>query len=145
MNPYSFAISLRVHHPCLEPAEITRALNREPLRSWKAGEPRMTPTGMPLKGTNKNTYWYTTLIPGGENSSDERPLEMYLDRLTKELQPMAGFFSSLRDQGGGAEFYIGVHSPQTFGFVLAPTLLRTISELGLTLMFEVYEHAQTWR
>jgi Domain of unknown function (DUF4279) len=54
---YHFRISLRVRHPSIAPEKITEALGIEPKRSWKAGEPRQTPKGTALTGSNRDTYW----------------------------------------------------------------------------------------
>ena len=54
---YHFRISLRVRHPYIAPEEITEALGIDPKRSWKAGEPRSTPKGTALAGSNRDTYW----------------------------------------------------------------------------------------
>jgi hypothetical protein len=61
---YHFRISLRVRHPSVAPEKITEAVRIEPKHSWKAGEPRQTPTGTPLTGDNRDTYWTAEITAG---------------------------------------------------------------------------------
>jgi Domain of unknown function (DUF4279) len=63
-NHYRYAISLRVTHPSLDPAEITSALQLTPSRTWRAGEPRTTPKGTPLQGVYSNTFWTRSFVEG---------------------------------------------------------------------------------
>ena len=41
----TYAMSLRVRHPNLDPALLTETLHLEPLHSWRAGDPRLSPEG----------------------------------------------------------------------------------------------------
>lgn len=49
-----FQVSLRVRHPSLDPAEISKALELEPEHCFKAGEPRHEGG---RRGTHPQTYW----------------------------------------------------------------------------------------
>jgi len=40
MGNYEFTIALRIRHPNIAPAEVTRNLGIEPLHAWRAGDPR---------------------------------------------------------------------------------------------------------
>src|SRR5712675_1850162 len=61
---YHFRVSLRVRHPSVAPEKITEALGIEPKHSWKAGEPRQTPIGRLLTGSNHDTYWTADIAAG---------------------------------------------------------------------------------
>ncbi len=138
MHPYSYSISLRLCHPSIDPAEITRALALKPNRAWKAGEPRQTPKGTPLEGVYRESYWYTDLLPDGEHSSEGTWIEEYLDHFAKQLASSRDFFLRVRSEGGRVELFIGLYGDRNFGFELPPSLLGAIADMGLSLSFDVY-------
>ena len=41
-NTLNYEISFRIKHPSIDPKEISNVLNIDPVRCWKAGEPRTT-------------------------------------------------------------------------------------------------------
>src|SRR3569833_2225536 len=49
-SAFSYAMSLRVRHPNVDPAVLTKALHLEPLHCWRAGEPRRSASGDALGG-----------------------------------------------------------------------------------------------
>jgi hypothetical protein len=53
-----FELSLRVRHPSLDPAEISRSLELEPEHCFKAGDPRGAGE---RPGTHAQTYWRTPI------------------------------------------------------------------------------------
>jgi len=145
MHPYTYAISLRVCHPNIDPTAITDALALEPARAWKSGSPRQTPKGTPLEGVYRETYWYTKLIPDGECSSEGTLFEEYLAHFEKMLAPSKEFFARIRAEGGRVELFIGMYGARNYGFELSPTLLAAVADLGLSLSFDVYPYPQNWR
>ena len=145
MHPYTYAITLRVFHPDIEPTEITNALSLEPVRAWKAGHSRQTPKGTPLEGVYRESYWYTELIPDGEHSSEGTLLEEYLDHIATKLAPSTQFFARIRAEGGRVELFIGTYGARNFGFEFSPTLLASLAGIGLSLAFDVYPYPQNWR
>jgi hypothetical protein len=64
---YSYDVSLRFHHPSIDPAVITAALCLKPRWAWRAGEPRRTPRGDPLEGERRNSYWVARIISKGKS------------------------------------------------------------------------------
>jgi hypothetical protein len=136
MQPYEYSISFRVRHPSAEPAEITRELQMEPSRTWKAGDARTTPVGTPLAGTYAETYWYTRLcsLVAAADESLESALGRFLGRLRAHEQ----FLLRMRREAGGAEFYIGVNGPGNFGFEFDPVLLTDLASMGITLSLEIF-------
>jgi hypothetical protein len=145
MHPYSYSISLRLCHPNIDPAEITRFLALEPKYAWKAGNPRQTPKGTPLEGVYRESFWTSNLIPHGEEPSEETLLEEYLDHFAKQLAPSRDFFARVRSEGGRAELFIGTYGGRNFGFEFPPSLLNTIADIGLSLSFDVYPNTPKWQ
>ena len=140
MHPYTYSISLRLHHPSIDPAEITQALGLKPKRAWKAGDTRQTPKGMPLEGIYRESYWYTDLIQDGEHSSEGTLIEEYLDYFAKQLAPSRDFFARIRSEGGRVELSIGLYNDRNFGFELPPSLLSAAADIGLSLLFDIYAY-----
>jgi hypothetical protein len=50
----AYAMTLRVRHPTLDPAQLTETLHLEPRHSWRAGEPRRSATGTARKLADLN-------------------------------------------------------------------------------------------
>jgi len=105
---------------------------------WMAGARRQTPKGSLLEGTYPETYWYAELIDGREQSSGEVSLEDFLVAISQQLQPYDDFISRIRREGGRVEFFIGLYGDSNYGFDLATPLMNSLSELGISLGFDVY-------
>src|SRR5205807_10497461 len=56
MSEYEFTISLRIRHPTIDPAAITRMLGMEPQHTWHSGAPRRGPAGEALDGVYRESY-----------------------------------------------------------------------------------------
>lgn len=112
----------------------------EPRRKWKAGDARTTPAGTLLDGTHAETYWYTVL--SSLVAAADESLESALVRFLDVLRVHEPFLLRMRREGGGAEFYIGVNGPGSFGFQFDPVLLADLASLGITLSLEVLSAPQ---
>ena len=141
MQPYEYSVSFRIFHPSANPADFTRVLKMEPRRAWRAGEPRTTPKGTPLRGSYRESYWYTDLCRVTDAS--EEPLEDALHRFVSQLGAHREFLLGLRNDGGRAEFYIGLNGPASYGLELEPQLLTKVASIGLTLALEVFPVPQS--
>ena len=136
MQDYDYSISLRVHHPSMDPGDVTAEFGLRPFRHWQAGDARSTPTGRPLEGTYSDTYWCANLCANVNSSSE--CLEAALLRHSGGLSPHQAFISHVLDSGGKVEFYVGVFGPASFGFEFEPSLLEQIAAMGLALSVEIY-------
>ena len=83
MSGYQFSISLRIEHPSMDPARITKGLSVEPIRAWQAGMARTTPKGAPLAGTYRESYWNSGFLREGGWTPDAPAKD--LSRAIKEL------------------------------------------------------------
>jgi hypothetical protein len=129
-----FRISLRVRHPLIAPERITETLGIKPRHSWKVGEPRQTPTGSPLAGTNRHTYWTA------EIASSRRPSDMN-DAVHDILGRLVGhrsFLHQIRAEGGTVELFIGWFLENQSGDVLTYQCLALAGDLQIDLSFDVY-------
>ena len=135
VQPYEYSISLRFRHPSMDPTEISGALGIEPAHMWKAGALRVTPAGATLGGTYPHSYWCTKIC--SLLASSNELLDAALVRLLDEFRVHKELLLRMRREGGGAEFYVGVHGPASFGFEFTPELLADLSRMGITLSLEV--------
>ena len=132
MYPYTFSISLRIKHPSIDLSYIGSLLGLQSNRIWKAGEPRETPKGTSLEGTNKESYWCGRLT-GDREESETCSLEDRLADWTNKLSGHKTEFKRLLDEGGKVEYFVWIFCEKNLGFELSHNLLRDIAELGITL------------
>jgi hypothetical protein len=141
---YEYSLALRIHHPSLNPRDISRALGMRPGVSWHVGEPRVSPDGAPLPGVRRDTYWSKTLTPGGVGVPRGTLAEAKVSALMKRLRGKATFLSRLRRTGGRVEIWISSYSTHNYSFVLPPALVTSISKLGCEFVVDIYPYRQRW-
>lgn len=135
---YHYSISLRVRHPSVDPDQITEALGIDPERCWKAGEPRQTPTGVPLDGIYKDTYWTTNVVAGRWPVVINDAIHDVLKKLVR-YRP---FFHQIRSEGGVVELFIGWFFENQSGDILTHQCLALAGDLQIDLSFDVYSPEQ---
>lgn len=135
---YHFRISLRFRHPYMAPEQITEAMGIEPWCSWKAGEPRQTPKGTPLAGSNRETYW-TAEIVAGHWPSD---LNEAIHDTLKGLVRYRSFLHEIRAEGGSVELFVGWFFENQSGDVLTHQCLALAGDLQIDLSFDIYSPDQ---
>jgi hypothetical protein len=135
---YHFRIGLRVHHPSMAPEKITETVGIEPRRSWKAGEARQTPTGAPLTGFNRDTYWTAEITAG------RWPLEVNeaIHDTLKKLTRYRSFLHQLRAGGGTVELFVGWFFENQSGGLLTHQCLALAGDLQIDLSFDIYPPEQ---
>jgi hypothetical protein len=138
MNAYEFTLSLRIRHPNIDPAEITRALAIEPQHTWKAGEPRRGPADETLAGAYRESYWMGRLTEGPQLSSDSVTVERVLLETLVQLRRVEPFLATIREGGGEAEFHVSMYARENFRLELASNLLSVLGRLGVAVAFDVY-------
>ncbi len=140
MSDYEFTMSLRIRHPHVEPAEITRVLGIEPQHTWRAGEPRRDPVGGVLEGTYRESYWMGRLMVKPELASDQVSVESEVLRTLAQLRKSFGFLETLAHEGGVAELNVSIFAREEFRLELLPETLGLLGRLGLTVSLEVRPH-----
>jgi hypothetical protein len=130
---YNFRISLRVRHPSIAPEKVTEALGIEPKHSWKAGEPRKTPTGASLTGSNRDTFWTAEIIVGRWPTNINDAIHDILRKLVRHRP----FLHRVRAEGGTAELFIGWFFANQSGDVLTHQCLTLAGDLQIDLSFDV--------
>jgi hypothetical protein len=86
-------MSLRIRHPHVEPAEVTRVLGIEPQHTWRAGDPRRDPAGTALEGSYRESYWMGRLMAEPQLASDQVGVESEVLRTLGQLRRSFGYLS----------------------------------------------------
>src|SRR4030095_2809211 len=60
---YPFQLSLRVRHPSIDPAAISRELQIEPEHSFRAGDLRDSTRSAAVTPAHVESYWLATIDP----------------------------------------------------------------------------------
>jgi hypothetical protein len=140
MSDYEFTMSLRIRHPNVEPAEITRILGIEPQHTWRAGERRRDPAGVELEGTYRESYWMGRLMAEPELASDHVGVESELLRTLAQLRRSFDFLETLKTEGGAAELLVTIFAREDFRLEFIPESLGLLGRLGLTIALDVKPH-----
>jgi len=137
--PYSYSVSLRISHPSMDPTTLTKSLRLKPSNAWKAGEPRRTPTGKPLKGNNRSSFWTARLIQKRFATTPSRSLEAALATEVQRLKRHGALLRRIKKGGGRTELFVGIFGENGFfGGELDTKLLADLSKLGLSLGLDIY-------
>src|SRR5689334_19158398 len=76
-----FQVSLRVRHPSLDPAEISKALELEPEHCFGAGEPRHEGG---RRGVHPQTYWLAPVDMAELRQGDPSFLQYFEDQALEQ-------------------------------------------------------------
>lgn len=153
MSPDDYSIALRVRHPSIDPADVTRLLGMAPQHAWRAGEPRQVEAGEVGSATHRETYW-VGLMPQGpqqhpvlgsvlgppaslviaalkSHAQHRQVLALYFTLLRMKATP--GFWREFADQGGTVECLLQVHNTDSFQLDLSQAVLLALAELRIPL------------
>jgi hypothetical protein len=154
MNPHDFSIALRIRHPSIAPAEVTRQLGIEPHCAWRAGEPRHVDAGEVGSAVHRETYWVGLLptgMPGARLAPPlGRPGSLIAEALKRvtaypqlalyvtllRMKAAADFWRGFAEQGGTVVCLLQVHNAERFQLDLSPALLLALVELKITLSID---------
>ena len=137
MNPYRYRVSLRAMHPRDDLRPLFDQLGLSPERTWRAGDRRASPAGIPLDGVYRESYAYTNLTPESRNWSDE-DLQDYLRGIQQRLAMHRDILQTFYIRGGRCGLFIGLFGEDNFGFEVDPSLGAGLADLKLTLGFDIY-------
>lgn len=141
MKASTYSLSFRVWHPRMTSADISAKLGMTPRYRNDAGSPRTRPDGSPLTGTDglplssvhKETSCSFDIAKGNFLA-----LEKELSAAIGRLQAVKAGLASILSSGGRAEFLFGFFLEGNEGFILALDQLKIISDLGISLSFDLY-------
>jgi hypothetical protein len=133
-------MSLRIRHPHIDPAEITRNLGIEPQHTWRAGDPRRDPVGGELEGQYRESYWMGRVMTQPALASDQVGVESELLRVLARLRRSFEFIERLKREGAVAELQISVFAREEFRLEFLPEPLSMLGRLGFTVALELKPH-----
>jgi uncharacterized protein DUF4279 len=128
-----FDLSLRVTHPAMDPALITRTLQLQPHTAWQVGSPRRGKDGRQLKGIYEDSYWAHRL----SYELRETP-EKAVDGVLNMLQQFKDFFARIFDTGGRTELFLGIYITNSGGLFFGCELLRLAADAKIDLSLDIY-------
>jgi len=157
MSPHDYSIALRIRHPNIDPADVTRQLGIVPQHAWRKGEPREVEADEVGSAVHRETYW-VGLVPQGPQppavlGSDLGPpasLSIEVLRLRATQRPVLGLYVTLlkmrrapgfwrefTEQGGTVECLLQVHNTERFQLDLSQPVLLALAELKIPLSIGV--------
>jgi Domain of unknown function (DUF4279) len=134
-SAFIYAMSLRVRHPNLDPAVLTKTLHLEPLHSWRVGEPRRSVTGAVLGGEHRESYWSAPL-PGQVVGAAAFPLELFLAQQLVQLSRHREFLGRLQDEGGQISLLIEISRVENAVLTLSTGVSRKLADLNIEVEFQ---------
>lgn len=141
MSDYEFTMSLRIRHPDIDPALITRTLGLQPQHTWRAGDERKSSAGDALNGTYRESYWVCGLMPQPKLSTEQVGVESELQQVLSTLRKSCDFLQSLQKGGGATELHVSIFAREEFRIDLLADLASLVGRLGITMAIEVKPHA----
>jgi hypothetical protein len=152
-SPEPFQISLRVRHPTIDPALISRELKVEPEHCFKAGEPRESSSGIAAAAVHAESYWLGTLqtldavapLAGFNNprarsardrlqTSTLQSLSVTLDAsVVAFLRQHGDFIRRLQNERAQVTLLVEISRHALNGFTISPQFSRILSDLGIAL------------
>jgi hypothetical protein len=138
MSEYEFTISLRLRHPSIDPAMITRTLGMEPQHTWQAGAPRRGPAGEALEGVHRESYWMGRMMEEPQLALAGVSVESVLMRTLAHLRRSQSFLEQLHAEGGAAELYVSLFARADFRLELSAQSLALLGRLGLAVALDVH-------
>jgi hypothetical protein len=152
-----FELSLRIRHPSMDPADLSRELGLDAKHSFRAGEPRQMRSGVTSASVHGESYWLGTIDPtswpGDDWFSGVAKLELAQKEIgkavtrtlgsalsfsaTRFLRANAALLERIRIEGGQISLLVALSPAAVDGFSLTPEVSRVFSELGITIEFEL--------
>ncbi len=137
MSGYEFMMSLRIRHPRIDPAEITRALGIEPQHLWRAGDQRLGSEGDEIGGKRRDSYWMGRLMAEPVLAQDHASVESEVEHTLGTLRRCFSFLETLKAEGGSAELHVSLYARKEFRLEFLPASLALLGRVGLAIVLEV--------
>lgn len=138
MSEYEFTISLRLRHPRIDPASITRTLGMEPQHTWQAGQARRGPGGEALEGVHHESYWMARLMDEPQLALSGVSVESVLLQTLGNLRRAQGFLEQLHAEGGAGELHVSLFARADFRLELSAQSLALLGRMGLAVALDVH-------
>lgn len=133
MNTARYKVSLRIEHPFLDLSFVPTSLGMQPVRIWKIGDERVTPTGSHLGG--RRDYSYCMVDMGGDCNA---ALELQIRQAISKIKSHRDTLDQVTTTGGTVGFFIGWFSHGDSGIRIQIETLRELCSLNIQLDINVY-------
>jgi hypothetical protein len=152
----AFQLSLRIRHPSMDPAEISRQLGIQSEHAFRAGDARPVRSAVTPAAVHTESYWLGVVppqllalelsFPGDARSQlAQKGLQSSLKGLTwglslsavRFLRSHAEFLKRIRSGGGEISLLVALSGAGEMSFSLPPGTGRFFADLGVTLEFEI--------
>lgn len=153
-----FELALRIRHPSMDPADLSRELGIEPSHSFRAGQPRQLRSDHLPASVHGESYWLGAIdrtswlsdawlsgfgqleaaVKKLGRAAAWKSLGAALAMTTRGLvRTHAPLFERIRAEGGQVSLLVSL-SPLIVGsFSLTPEVSRIFGDLGITIEFEM--------
>jgi hypothetical protein len=131
----TYAVTLRLRHPTIDPALLTKTLKLDPIYSWKAGDPRLSQSGAPLGGQHRDSYW-SARLPAEMVGSATVSLETFLSAQLGQLARHRDFLSDFQAQGGEISLVVEVAPLASTVLTLTSAMSRRLADLNIEVEFQ---------
>ena len=159
-DPPPFQLSLRIRHPSIDPAHLSREFNIEPEHSFRAGDPRPVRSAVAPASVHAESYWLGALNPASWPPDISFPghpgLQIAQQGLAAAAAKSFGWVLSLsttrffhvhaellrriRSDGGQISLLVALSPGEVGSFSLVPEVSRVFGEFGITVEFEFTDH-----
>jgi hypothetical protein len=156
-QPTAFELSLRIRHPSMDPADLSRQIGIEATHSFRAGEPRQSRGRVSSASVYGESYWLGILDPTSwpaahwvsgfanielaQEAHDKtiaRSLGSALSLTARRLvRTNAALLERIRHEGGQVSLLVALSIDAVDSFSLTPEVSRIFSDLGITIEFEM--------
>lgn len=156
LQPAPFQLSLRIKHPSIDPADISKELGIKPEHSFRAGQPRHSKSGLVQAAVHAESYWLARLNPGSWignppfsellnltviqehiDAAIARNLTGALGLCAAHFKGHAALLQTICSAGGEIALLVTLSAADVNTFSLQPQVSRMFGELGITLEFEI--------
>lgn len=130
-------VTLLVRHPNADLRELLRILDLKPYRAWKRGDAITTPKGTVMPGKYSDSRW--------NHVWRLRRRETFPTKLREIVDQIAVGEKQLRQvgkSGGDAQLIVRISGFNHLGDTIEADVLGRMSDLGLSLGFEVFGEPQ---
>jgi len=154
VRPFQF--SLRIRHPSIDPAELSREFGVEPEHSYRAGEQRAPRSVAAKSSLHTESYWLASLDPFDSQQEVSFPgqatLQLALEHLRQTATDSFGWALSLSAgrflrlhadlvrriaaEGGQVTLLVALSASRVGSFTLMPEVSRILGDLGIAVEFE---------
>jgi hypothetical protein len=154
LRPFQF--SLRIRHPSIDPAALTREFGVEPEHSYRAGDQRALRSIAAQSTVHTESYWLGSLDPFDWPQDLSYPgqatLQVALEQLRQTATDSFGWALSLSAgrflrthadllrriaaEGGQVTLLVALSASEVGSFTLMPEVSRILGDLGVAVEFE---------